>query len=68
MGGRARISPPPLWVREGDGEIREGLLFPALDEGHAKRRQLHCPGGAKSFMEPPGSASMALDSRLLAAS
>jgi hypothetical protein len=67
MGGRARISPPPLWVREGDGEIREGLLFAALREGHAKRRQLHCPGGAESFMEPPGSASMAVDGMAWAA-
>jgi len=37
MGGRARISPPSLWVREDDGEIREGLLFPALVARHAKR-------------------------------
>jgi hypothetical protein len=37
MGGRARISPPPLWVREGDGEIREGLLFAALELGRTDR-------------------------------
>jgi len=45
---------------------RRGFVF-WLDEGHAKRRQLHCPGGAESFMEPPGSASMALDGMTWAA-
>ncbi len=41
MGGRARISPSSLWVREEDGEIREGLLFRALVARHVKRFQLH---------------------------
>jgi hypothetical protein len=52
MGGRARISPTSLWVREDVGEIREGLLFPALVARHAKRFHLHWPEAAESCMEP----------------
>ncbi len=49
-----------LLVREVRRENMEGLLFFALDEGHAKRLRLHWPGAAESFMELPGSLSKAL--------
>jgi hypothetical protein len=62
MGGRARISPTSLWVREDDGEIREGLLFPALDEGHAERFNSTAQGALNPSWNRPGRWSMALDS------
>jgi hypothetical protein len=55
-------------VREDDGEIREGLLFPALLARHAKRFNSTGQGPLNLAWNRPGRWSMALDSRTLAAS
>jgi hypothetical protein len=68
MGGRARISPTSLWVREDVGEIREGLLFPALVARHAKRFTSTGRRPLNLAWNRSGRWSMALECRTLAAS